>query len=309
VVAPHAGVGDRSDSLLTGGRPLKRWRYVGVFCEELLACAAIVQVGPARQCFWAIYLRAGTQRTSKEREPADRRRPREGGRHSAGQLRERTRTLLRRGAVELPAGHVRVRDAGVRLELALEETPGIQTRCTHGGPSCDPLAADGAALGAGEVWTRKQAGVRAHGSLALGGGPASEIEARAVIDDTVGYHARHTEWRWSAGVGRGPDGSALAWNLVQGVNDPPAGSERAVWVDGVPAEPPPVSFAADLSAVLAADGSRLCFAAEAQRRRRENLLIVRSDYTAPFGSFSGALPGGIALERGLGVMEHHRARW
>ena len=40
-------------SLFRGRRPLKRWRYVGVFCEELMACAALVQVGPARQTFWA----------------------------------------------------------------------------------------------------------------------------------------------------------------------------------------------------------------------------------------------------------------
>jgi hypothetical protein len=297
-----------SRPLLAGGRPLKRWRYVGVFCEQLMACAAIVQVGPARQCFWALYLREGAGRPG-ETGTAGARGPRQAERHSADQLRERTRTFARRGAVELPAGRMLVRDGGVRLELALQETHGIKAKCTHGGSGCKALAADEEALGAGEVWTHKQAGGRAHGSLALDGGPASEIEAFSVIDETVGYHARHTEWRWSAGVGRGPDGSALAWNLVQGVNDPPTGSERAVWVDGVPAEPAPVSFAADLSEVLAADGARLRFAAEAQRRRRENLLIVRSDYTAPFGSFSGVLPGGIALERGLGVMEHHRARW
>ena len=57
------------------------------------------------------------------------------------------------------------------------------------------------------------------------------------------------------------------------------------------------------------DGSQLRFTAEAQRSRRENLLLVRSDYRAPFGTFSGTLPGGIELAHGLGVVEHHRARW
>jgi hypothetical protein len=37
--------------------------------------------------------------------------------------------------------------------------------------------------------------------------------------------------------------------------------------------------------------------------------LVSSDYVQPFGSFSGALPGGIELASGLGVMERHRARW
>ena len=202
-----------------------------------------------------------------------------------------------------------VRDGDVLLDLALEEDEGFQARCRHG---------------RGEVWTRKQAGVRAHGTLALGGAMAREIEALAVIDDTAGYHARRTEWRWSAGVGTGEDGTALAWNLVDGVNDPPteagrhspparipvsASSERAVWVDGVPSEVGSVRFAEDLSEVVAQDGSRLGFAAEAVRRRRENLLVVSSDYTAPFGTFSGTLPGGVRLASGLGVMEHHRAKW
>jgi hypothetical protein len=256
--------------MFRGGRPLKRWRYVGVFGEELMACAALVQVGPARQTFWAVHTR------------------------EEGRLRERTRMLVRRGAVTLGPGRMTVRDGNVGLDLELEEDEGIEARCPHG---------------AGEVWTRKQAGVRAYGTLALDGGSPRQIEALAVIDDTAGYHARHTEWWWSAGVGTGADGAALAWNLVAGVNDPPTGSERAVWVDGVPSETAPVRFAADLSEIVAEDGSRLSFAAEAVRRRSENLLVLRSDYTAPFGTFGGTLPGGVRLASGLGVTEHHRARW
>jgi hypothetical protein len=259
---------------------------VGIFSDELMACAALVQIGPARQSFWALHLKAESA----------------GGPAIA---RERTRLLPRRGELELAVGsssdgllarpgRLRVRDRGVQLELSLEEVPGIEALCPHG--RC-------------EVWTRKQAGVRAHGTLALDGAPPKEIEALAVIDDTAGHHARHTEWRWSAGVGVDLDGAALAWNLVSGVNDPPSGSERAVWVAGEPHEAQPVEFASDLSRISCADGSVLRFQAEAERSRRENLLIVSSDYRAPFGSFSGTLPGGIALAHGRGVVEHHRARW
>jgi len=269
--------------MFRGARPLKRWRYVGVFCEELMACAAVVRVGPLRQSFWAVLTRTD------------------------GRLRERTHTLPRRGAVELvpgrPArstgsesesGRLWVRDGDVLLDLSLDEDEGIQALCPHGRE---------------HVWTRKQAGVPARGTLLLGGGSERRIEALAVIDDTAGYHARFTEWWWSAGVGTGEDGVALAWNLVSGINDPPTGSERAVWVDGTPSEPAPVRFAADLSEIVAQDGSRLSFATEAQRRRKENLLILSSDYTAPFGTFSGTLPGGAGFASGLGVMEHHRAHW
>jgi Protein of unknown function (DUF2804) len=273
-------------SLLRDGRPLKRWRYVGIFGDQLMACAAIVHVGPARQSFWALYCRGQVG------------------------LRERTRMLPRESALSLREGSVagregdadaiaqpgrlRIRDGGVALDLSLEEGSGFSACCAHG---------------RGEVWTRKQAGIAARGTLALDGGAPVPVSARAVIDDTAGYHARHTEWWWSAGVGQSPDGHALAWNLVSGVNDPPSGSERAVWIDGEPHEVPPLRFSADLCRISAADGSELRFHAEAERSHSSNLLIVKSDYRAPFGGFSGSLPGGIDVARGLGVVEHHRATW
>jgi len=256
--------------MLDGTRPLKRWRYVGVFSERFMACAASVQVGPARQTFWAIFERA------------------------SGTMLERTRLLPRRGALEMRPGRLRVRDEAVLLDLALEEQGGVETVCPHGGSY---------------VWTRKQAGVRARGELVLGARPPIEIDALAVIDDTAGYHARVTEWWWAAGVGSDTDGKPLAFNLVQGINDPHSGSERAVWIAGVPRETQPVRFSADLRSISSDDGSELRFAPEAERARRENLLLVRSDYRAPFGTFGGTLPGGIALAHGLGVVEHHRARW
>jgi len=254
-----------------------------VFCDELMACAALVQIGPARQSFWALYMREEKL------------------------MRERTRLLPRRGEVELdhgraatrtlPAtpGRLRVHGRGVLLDLQLEEQAGIEALCPNG---------------RAQVWTRKQAGVAANGTLRIDGDPAREVHALAVIDDTIGHHTRHTEWHWSAGVGEGPGGIPLAWNLVSGVNDPPQGSERAVWVAGSPTEAAPVSFAADLSSIRCEqDGAELRFLAEAQRSRHDELLIVGSNYRAPFGSFSGRLPGGIPLAHGLGVVEHHRARW
>lgn len=262
--------------MLHRGRPLKRWRWVGVFGEQLAACAALVRIGPARQSFWALVPPGG------------------------GPLRERTRMLPRAGEVELVRGGADrlglmvIRDRGVFLDLVLEEQAGWEALCPHG---------------RAEVWTRKQAGIAARGTLALDGGTPEAVQALAVIDDTAGHHARLTEWRWSAGVGAAPDGTPLAWNLVEGVNDPLSGSERAVWVAGEPSEVGPVLFAEDLSCIRGRDGSLLRFEPQAERSRRDELLIAGSDYRAPFGTFSGTLPGGRELAWGRGVMEHHRARW
>ena len=174
------------------------------------------------------------------------------------------------------------------IELELAETAGVETVC----PSGEAYA-----------WTRKQGGIAARGTVEIGGARRS-VEARAVIDDTAGYYERHTRWSWCAGVGAAVDGRELAWNLVQGVNDPPHHSERTVWIDGQPSEAGPVEFAPDLSAV-----GGLLFASEAERENDTNMLLVRSSYRQPFGTFSGELPGGIRLAGGYGVMEWHDAWW
>ena len=53
----------------------------------------------------------------------------------------------------------------------------------------------------------------------------------------------------------------------------------------------------------------LRFSAVATRARRENYLVIRSDYEQPFGTFAGELPGAGELHEGWGVMERHDVRW
>ena len=89
-----------------GLRPLKAWRYVGVFGPEVMLCVAAIRIGPARQCFWAVWERA------------------------EGRLHERTR--MGSGGVGLTRGAVRVTDGPVTIELELAETAGVETVCPSG---------------------------------------------------------------------------------------------------------------------------------------------------------------------------------
>jgi hypothetical protein len=255
--------------LLRGGRPLKRWRYVAAFADELMLCAATAAVGPGRSSWWAVW---------------DRRR---------GVLAEHTRTigpgLVRFG----DDGRVRVADRGVTIDITIDEGGGVESVNRHG---------------AQYVWTRKQAGRPFRGRVAMQG-RTLEIDGLAIVDDTAGYHARATEWWWSAGVGRGPGGGPVGWNLVTGINDGPAASERSIWSGDAAHEVGPVTFAAGLTAVAFAEGGRLTFEEEAVRARRDDMLVVRSDYRQPFGRYSGLLPGVGRVDGGRGVMEHHVARW
>jgi hypothetical protein len=169
------------------------------------------------------------------------------------------------------------------LELRFEESDGVEIVSPHG---------------AQYIWTRKQAGFPIRGTL-LG----RPFEARGFIDDTAGYHARHTAWRWSAGVGVAESGAQVAWNLVEGVHDGDP-SERTVWVDGTPHHVDPLTFADDLSGV----GALRCEAV-AVRAHRQNRIVASSEYEMPFGRFSGSLPHAGPLREGWGVMERHRVRW
>ena len=213
-------------------------------------------------------------------------------------LRERTRPG--HGGVRFARGRARVDDEDVRIDLEWTEAPGIEVVTTDGG---------------GYAWTRKQGGVAVAGSVGVGG-KTRAFEACAVIDDSAGYHARRSAWRWSAGVGTVTDGRPVAWNLVAGVHDDARASERTVWVGGQADEVGPVRFIGELDGIALAqagatggEASALSFSAEATRERHDNFLLFRSDYVQPFGTFSGFLPGAGELSEGYGVMERHEVLW
>jgi uncharacterized protein DUF2804 len=244
-----------------GGRPLKRWRWIGVFCDEVMLCAAVARVGPVPVSWWAIWDRA--TRTLVEN------------------------TLRHTRTVDVSGTRVEVDDGPGGIALELDEAAGVETVSPHG---------------AEYIWTCKRP-ARARGTVTVGD-RRIEIDAPAFVDESAGYHARNTAWRWSAGAGTTPGGAAVVWNLVTGLHDAVEASERTVWVDGVPHHVPPQTFAADLSRV-----GDLAFAPEATRTHHENLLLVASDYEQPFGRFAGALPVAGELATGYGVMERHAARW
>lgn len=272
--------------LRSAGTWRKSWRYVGAFGEQLMLCAAHVRIGPLGQTFWAVLDRAG------------------------GDIIERTRSRLpaERGEVWTE------RSGGDPWELG-SDAPGARTRIESGdlaarlhpgeGVWAESICPNGAGA---YVWTRKRIGA-IKCDIELPDGRRVKETMRGIEDESAGYHPHRTVWSWSAGVGTAADGRAVGWNLVEGVNDPPERSERAIWIEGEeqPSEPGPVSFDG-LEAVRFEGGSRLRFRAEAERARSESKLLVKYSYRQPFGSFSGSLDG-LELAEGIGVMEHHDAVW
>lgn len=202
------------------------------------------------------------------------------------------RTVRGRPIVSFDGDRVRVADGAVEIDLAVTPGEAVETVSPHGSQY---------------AWTRKQAGVAIEGVVTLRE-RRHAIRGAGVVDESAGYHAHRTAWTWSAGVGSARDGTRVAWNLVAGLHDSPAQSERTVWVDGTPREVGPVAFDG-LDSVAFAEGGALEFSAEATRLSEERLLVFASRYEQPFGSFSGTLPGVGEIREGLGVMERHEVRW
>src|SRR5581483_7884429 len=159
--------------------------------------------------------------------------------HRQGGMLDSETLFARSRRVSVTPSQVTVRSGSARLELAVSPTgEAVEVVNRHG---------------RGEIWTRKVP-VRVHGHY-TDGMEVHAVTADGLLDESAGYHARHTEWYWSAGVGTDIDGHPVTWNLVRGLHDGAEGSERAVWVHGRPAEVPPVVFGDELDEIRGADGS------------------------------------------------------
>ena len=253
-------------ALLRGGRPLKRWHYVGCFTGSVMLCVASARIGPLPVSWWAVWDRE--QRTLAEN------------------------TVRGRSVVAYEEDRLRVQDGPVAIDLRVGAAAAVETISPHG-----PQYA----------WTRKQGGVPITGTVTLGD-RRHEVDGAGVVDESAGYHARRTAWRWSAGVGTLADGRPAAWNLVTGLHDAREASERTVWAGGTPHQVGPVAFDG-LEAIAFEEGGRLEFTAEATRTHEENLGLLASSYDQPFGTFAGELPGAGRLREGYGVMERHDVKW
>ncbi len=161
-------------AVLRGGRPLKRWRYVGVYGPELMLCAGAVRIGGIPQAFWAVWDR------------------------DARALHERTRLRPRRRGAARRRGAGRAR--ATPRSCWWSSPPGTRSRSS----AATARSASG----------RASCPVRAHGSVTLDGRTRARSTRPGLVDDSAGYHARETAWDWSAGVGTSAAGEPVAWNLV-----------------------------------------------------------------------------------------------
>ncbi len=267
--ADGIGVPPERMPLVHDGRPLKAWRYVGLYTPALMLCAGRVRVGPSGQAFWAVWDREATV------------------------LHGRTSFIT--PSVAVADGGLRVRGRGVRVDLALESF----------GDAVEVLSPHGASW----IWTRKTLAAASGTVTAGGrvrpvrGTAIIDDSAGYHARDTawewcagVGALAdgRGVAWNLVRGVHDRPEaGESTVW-----VDGHAAAVAGPVAFDRSLAS---VRFSDGLSG--------LTFVAEAVRERHDHAGPLRSDYVQPFGRFTGDVPQTGPLANGFGVMERHTARW
>ncbi len=202
--APRPGPAPSTDARSgMGTRPLKRWRYVGVYTPELMLCVGDARIGGVPQRWWAVAL-------------------------PDGQLRERT-TIGRGGVTGGPRSRARP-GAGRQIDLELESASPRWRPCprraapTSGPPSSAAVPVRGQR---GGRWQRARASMPR---------PASWTTPPATTRATPSGGGRPA---W----GDSPTAARWAGTWWTGIHDSPSDSERTVWVDGEPREVGPVEFA------------------------------------------------------------------
>lgn len=163
--------------------------------------------------------------------------------------------------------------------------------------------------------TQKVAGERARIRIRTAAAQVA-VTGGAWRDWTLGAQDRDTTWRWAAAAGSADDGRRVGLNVSTGMNGAGAG-EDVVWWDGAPhplvlTELGPAGPRMSGDWQLSGPDWSLAVASAGARAADENLLVVRSRYVQPVGTFTGTLPDpdGIPVPVHLvGVTEDHVARW
>ena len=306
--------GDWSDVLLPMRE--KRWQYVGLYSEEFIVGLAVVHAGYIGNVFAYVYNRKTGGFWELERKAP----LAQGIRFERG-LSESTvayRTIDEhvRFNNNLVAGKrgidVRLKSEGLILDIRAEIVDNIQAH-----PPLQTLmpTPDGDCS-----FTHKTAGLKTVGKIRLGD-THWDLEATqtfAVVDTTIGYHARETKWNW-ASFGGESNGVIVGLNLAN-----PTHTENAFWIDGVQHRVAPVEFQytdGDNPWTIRSTKSKdaqlasvdLTFTPLHCRRQNINFWILSSSFEQPCGVFNGTLrtSTGVSftVENVPGVVEDHFARW
>jgi hypothetical protein len=310
----YRGELDRVDLRPLGG-PLrrllrgKRWHWAMVATDRVAVCFTIVDVGYAASGFavavdlasrrlvvdvGALGLPGVSARVDGRWGSDGRSRFRGGGVHLS---------LDRRGT----AVGLGIRSSELRLTARLDTT------------ATDPITVVAPVVGGTVNVTRKATSLPASGWVEAGGRRYDLEGGFGGMDHTVGLLGRRTAWRWAFAMGRTEDGRTVGFNLAEGFNEWPGGSENALWLGDQLASVGSARFTFDPTAILTPwqvvteDGRiALAFNPVGQHREERNFVVTRSRLAQLLGTFSGTVDAGdgpVRIDSVPGVTEDQDVVW
>jgi hypothetical protein len=291
----------------------KKWCWVALASDEVWVSLAVVRLGYATSAFAFVFdLKA--RRMLVDRTIVGPPRAAEVGDdpHAAGVLARfgfgRTSIALERRA-ERSTGdasqtcELRARFAELDIDVSFDESVAP--------PAIAAIAQLGPSLASA---TEKRVLAKVRGSAVVSGRRISLDGAIGGYDYTHGMMPRRTRWKWAFAMGRAKDGAPVAFNVVQGfVGEAECAAFRT---NGVfPIREPEIAFDVERRERpwrLVADGMDLTFDVGAVHEQHTNLVLVRSHFVQPVGTFRGTLriDGRDVEVDGLpGVVEDQEMVW
>lgn len=292
----------------------KFWQYAAVVSPEVVAAAAVVDLGYVGMAFALAWDR--TRKIWFEREALV---PLASGIRCAGEPPESTFSYQGRAGRIAMANTPDERTIEVRFTTPAGELE-MDVEMAPSGEGTEALSVVGALAPGRPNVTIKEAGVALGGRIKMGDREVQlEPEsAFGLLDWTQGIPPTDVTWNWAMAAGRTADGRTVGFNLCVGFTDPEH-SENGVWLDGQVHRIRSVSFTIPKEEgapwrIVGAQGALdLTFHPEAQRHANTNLLIAVSRYRQPVGRYEGTVPdadgNAVRLEAVSGVAEEHTARW
>jgi hypothetical protein len=286
----------------------KRWVYASLTTDELWISLAIVRTGYAATAFAFAYDLVGKRMLvdGSVLGPAFAARVASDA-HAQGELARfalgKTRVVLTRRGTTLDVT-LRMRDLVV--DASMDEAtgpPAITAIAPVGAPGEGLLNA-----------TEKRALLAVRGRAECAGRARSLDGGLGGYDYTHGLLARHTMWRWGFGLGRAEGGERFGFNVVQGFVGE---AECAAFLgdEVVPLAEPRFHFdvaSPDGPWRLEGDGLDLAFKPGAMHQENTQLVLIRSRFVQPVGTFSGTVRVGerdVRVEGLPGVVEDQDVLW
>ncbi len=198
--------------------------------------------------------------------------------------------------------HNRLRDGMLYIDVAFrprKELPGLygHFEALHGAPGVRPLVVS-LPLGKNRGMYSHKCLMPMRGSLCVGDSTVEfrDTDSFAIIDAHKGFYPYILKYDWITGVITGKKRGLAGFNLTDNqVINPEQYNENCLWTDGALHLLPPVKFERPGGVKgewLIRDEFGMVdivFTPEMENTLKMNLLVAKTDYHGPFGSFRGVI--------------------